>query len=151
MVEAAEDRLSVSGQEYLQDYVYRSGIIAYREALILYMMCGKWTRDIAEYMQWSLDYQLWVMDKVFGRLIRLNHEAAQEAERAVPTVKNLLTEMNDEFSAEDLKRHFVLLGKKADSVNGYLRQQLHRKNLTRKGNGYCKTERFKQRYESAGC
>lgn len=147
LIEQMEDKLSVSGQEYLLDYVYRAGIIAFRESLLLYMMTGKWSRDIAEYMAWSLEYQLWVMDKVFGHQIRLAHEAAQEAERHVPLVKNLLTDMAETFTADELKRHFISLGKKPSAVAGYLRQQLHRKNLTRHGELYRKTERFKERYE----
>ena len=147
LIEQMEDKLSVSGQEHLLDYVYRAGIIAFRESLLLYMMTGKWSRDIAEYMAWSLEYQLWVMDKVFGRQIRSSHEAAQEAERNIPLVKNLLTDMAETFTADDLKRHFIALGKKPSAVGNYLRQQLHRKNLTRHGEAYRKTERFKQRYE----
>ncbi|MBQ8770129.1 MAG: DUF3987 domain-containing protein [Bacteroides sp.] len=147
LIEQMEDKLSVSGQEHLLDYVYRAGIIAFRESLLLYMMTGKWSRDIAEYMAWSLEYQLWVMDKVFGRQIRLSHEAAQEAERNIPLVKNLLTDMAETFTADDLKRHFISLGKKPSAVGNYLRQQLHRKNLSRHGEAYRKTERFKQRYE----
>lgn len=148
LVEQTEDRLSVNGQEYLQDYVYRSGIIAFREALILYIMTGKWTKEIADYMAWSLHYQLWVMDKVFGRIIRLAHEAAMDAERSVPYVQNLLTAMTETFTADALKRHFVSLGKKSTSVATYLRQQVHRGNLRRTAEGgYTKTERFRQRYE----
>lgn len=147
LVEQAEDRLSVNGQEYLQDYVYRAGIIAFREALILYMMTGKWTKEIADYMEWSLHYQLWCMDKVFGRIIRSAHEAMAEAERTVPVVQNLLTAMSDSFTADALKRHFITLGKKSSSVDSYLRQQVHRGNLRRTADGgYAKTERFRERY-----
>ena len=148
LVEQMEDRLSVNGQEYLQDYVYRSGIIAFREALILFIMTGKWTKEIADYMAWSIEYQLWCMDKVFGRTIRLAHEAAMDAERTVPTVQNLLTAMTESFDVDALKRHFVSLGKKGASVSAYLRQQVHRGNLRRTADGgYMKTERFRQRYE----
>ena len=125
----------------------RQGFVTGMVVALLYMMTGKWSRDIAEYMAWSLEYQLWVMDKVFGRQIRSSHEAAQEAERNVPLVKNLLTDMAETFTADDLKRHFIALGKKPSAVGNYLRQQLHRKNLTRHGEAYRKTERFKQRYE----
>jgi len=59
----------------------------------------------------------------------------------------LLTDMAETFTADDLKRHFIALGKKPSAVGNYLRQQLHRKNLTRHGEAYRKTERFKQRYE----
>ena len=147
LMESAEDRLAVNGQDHLAAYVYRASIIAYREAIILYLATGKWTREIADYMAWSLDYQLWVMDKVFGRQIRLAHEEAQAAERMVPVVQNLLTAMPDEFGVDDLKRHFISVGKKVTSVSSYLRQQVHRGNLTRTLHGYCKTERFRQRYE----
>ena len=148
LVDETEDRLSVSGQEHLLDYVYRSGIIAYREAMILYVMTGKWTKEIADYMAWSLHYQLWCMDKMFGRLIRSAHEAAMDAERTVPTVQNLLTAMSDEFTKDDLKRHFIALGKKGNTTANYLRQQVHRGNLRRTADGgYAKTERFRLRYE----
>lgn len=150
LIDKAEDRLMVNGQEYLSDYVYRAGIIAFRESILLYLMTGKWTHDIAEYMSWSLDYQLWCVDKIFGRQIRLAHEAEQQAASTVPVVKNLLTDMSDEFTADDLKRHFLTLGKKATAVSNYLRQQLHRGNLLRTASGgYAKSRRFKERYESS--
>jgi hypothetical protein len=88
------------------------------------------------------------MDKVFGRIIRLAHEAAADAERTVPAVQNLLTAMTETFDVDALKRHFVSLGKKSASVASYLRQQVHRGNLRRTAEGgYRKTERFLQRYE----
>ena len=147
LVDEAEDNLSVNGQQHLMDYVYRSGIIAFREAMLLYIMLGKWTKEIANYMAWSLNYQLWVMERVFGRTIRLAYEAAQEAERNVPIVKNLLVDLPDDFTSEQLKRHFIALCKKSSTISTYLRQQVHRKNLRREGDRYFKTERFKQRYE----
>lgn len=147
LVDEAEDNLSVNGQQHLMDYVYRSGIIAFREAMLLYIMLGKWTKEIANYMAWSLNYQLWVMERVFGRTIRLAYEAAQEAERNVPIVKNLLVDLPSDFTSEQLKRHFIALGKKSSTISTYLRQQVHRKNLRREGDRYFKTERFKQRYE----
>lgn len=111
-------------------------------------MTGKWTRDIADYMAWSLRYQLWVTDKVFGRLILRAHDEAKLAERHTPIVKNLMADLPDEFTSAQLRAHFVTIGKKAEAATPYLRTQVHRGNLHRLDEThYRKTERFKERYE----
>ena len=142
------DSLSLSDKDYLVPYVRRAAIIAFREGMMLYIMMGKWTREIADYVEWSLKYQLWCCDRFFGRRIRGAYEDEKAAERGNSAVqKNLLADVPDEFVAEDMKRLFVGLGKKAEAASAYLRQQVKRGNVVRTDNGFRKTERFRQRYE----
>ena len=81
---------------------YRATVIAWLKGMMLYVMNGeKWTKEIQDYMEWSLRYDLWVKMHVIGKML---DDAFSEEEQS--TAKrgpmNMLTLLNNEFKLEDL-------------------------------------------------
>ena len=81
---------------------------------MLYVMNGeKWTKDIQDYMEWSLRYDLWVKMHVIGKML----DAAFDDEENATSKRgpmNMLTLLKDEFTMEDLILVRRKLGKSVD-------------------------------------
>lgn len=67
LAEQLQDDLMDDADEVLAPFVPRAVTIAYWKAMILYIMQGKWSQDIANYMEWSLRRDLWVKMHFFGK------------------------------------------------------------------------------------
>ena len=81
---------------------YRSTVIAWLKGMMLYVMNGeKWTKEIQDYMEWSLRYDLWVKMNIIGKML---DEAQNEEVNATSSrgPKNMLLMLKDEFKIEDL-------------------------------------------------
>ena len=81
---------------------YRSTVIAWLKGMMLYVMNGeKWTKEIQDYMEWSLRYDLWVKMNIIGKML---DEAQNEEVNATSSrgPKNMLLLLKDEFKIEDL-------------------------------------------------
>ncbi len=81
---------------------YRSTVIAWLKGMMLYVMNGeKWTKEIQDYMEWSLRYDLWVKMNIIGKML---DEAQNEEVNATSNrgPKNMLLLLKDEFKIEDL-------------------------------------------------
>ena len=69
---------------------------------MLYIMNGeKWTKEIQDYMEWSLRYDLWVKMLVIGKMldVAMGEEVNATSNRGP---KNMLLLLKDEFKIEDL-------------------------------------------------
>ena len=90
------------GSESYQVLSLRATVIAWLKGMMLYCMNGeKWTKEIQDYMEWSLRYDLWVKMHVIGKML----DTAMGEEDAATAKKgpmNMLTLLNDEFTIEDL-------------------------------------------------
>ena len=81
---------------------YRSTVIAWLKGMMLYVMNGeKWTKEIQDYMEWSLRYDLWVKMNIIGKMLddAQNEEVNATSNRGP---KNMLLLLKDEFKIEDL-------------------------------------------------
>ena len=97
-----EKLASLYGSEPYLVLSYRATVIAWLKGMMLYCMNGeKWTKEIQEYMEWSLRYDLWCKMEVFGKML---DDAFSDEEKA--TAKkgpmNMLELLKDEFTMEDL-------------------------------------------------
>ena len=97
-----EQLASLYGSEPYLVLSYRATVIAWLKGMMLYVMNGeKWTKEIQDYMEWSLRYDLWVKMHVIGKML---DDAFSEEEQS--TAKrgpmNMLTLLNNEFKLEDL-------------------------------------------------
>ncbi|MDD6895479.1 MAG: hypothetical protein PUD51_06395, partial [Prevotellaceae bacterium] len=109
-----EKLASLYGSEPYLVLSYRATVIAWLKGMMLYVMNGeKWTKEIQDYMEWSLRYDLWVKMHVIGKMLE---EAMGEEDNA--TTKrgpmNMLTLLNDEFNINDLILVRKKLGKPVD-------------------------------------
>ena len=81
---------------------YRSTVIAWLKGMMLYVMNGeKWTKEIQDYMEWSLRYDLWVKMNIIGKMLdEAQNEEVNATSRRGP--QNMLLMLKDEFKIEDL-------------------------------------------------
>ena len=109
-----EQLASLYGSEPYLVLSYRATVIAWLKGMMLYVMNGeKWTKDIQDYMEWSLRYDLWVKMHVIGKML----DAAFDDEENATSKRgpmNMLTLLKDEFTMEDLILVRKKLGKSVD-------------------------------------
>ena len=109
-----EQLASLYGSEPYLVLSYRATVIAWLKGMMLYVMNGeKWTKDIQDYMEWSLRYDLWVKMHVIGKML----DAAFDDEENATSKRgpmNMLTLLKDEFTMEDLILVRRKLGKSVD-------------------------------------
>ena len=69
---------------------------------MLYVMNGeKWTKEIQDYMEWSLRYDLWVKMNIIGKMLdEAQNEEVNATSRRGP--QNMLLMLKGEFKMEDL-------------------------------------------------
>ena len=108
---------------------YRSTVIAWLKGMMLYVMNGeKWTKEIQDYMEWSLRYDLWVKMNIIGKMLdEAQNEEVNATSRRGPA--NMLMLLKDEFKIEDLIMVRKRLGKSVEitQVRNQLQQWRLRK------------------------
>ena len=103
---------------------YRANVIAYLKAMVLYVAQGyHWSEDIADYVRWSEQMDLWCKMRFFGT--QLEEEIQQEVKQINASPQNLLSTLPDEFTYEQFLRHRQQQGKCGDGKNT-LRTWKHR-------------------------
>ena len=100
MSEQCADESALSDDDVYQDLAYRAVTIAYLKAMVLYIANDMtWTKDIAEFAEWSLRYDLWCKCHFFGQ--QVSEEKAMEVVKARRGRKNLLEMLPESFTLQD--------------------------------------------------
>lgn len=123
----------------------RANVIGFLKAMTLYVAEGGWSTEIAEFVKWSVEYDMWCKMQVFGDIL----QSELESENLPPRQrKNLLYMLPDTFTREDAISLRKRIGKNSN-VNGMLRQWVHREYiaLDMEKNVYVKTDARYKRYE----
>ena len=119
-----DKRASLYESEAYRILSYRANVIAYLKAMVLYVAQGyHWSEDIAEYVRWSEQMDLWCKMRFFGT--QLEEEIQQEVKQINASPQNLLSTLPDEFTYEQFLRHRQQQGKCGDGKNT-LRTWKHR-------------------------
>ena len=119
-----DKRASLYESEAYRILSYRANVIAYLKAMVLYVAQGyHWSEDIAEYVRWSEQMDLWCKVRFFGT--QLEEEILQEVKQINASPQNLLSTLPDEFTYEQFLRHRQQQGKCGDGKNT-LRTWKHR-------------------------
>ena len=119
-----DKRASLYESEAYRILSYRANVIAYLKAMVLYVAQGyHWSEDIAEYVRWSEQMDLWCKMRFFGT--QLEEEILQEVKQINASPQNLLSTLPDEFTYEQFLRHRQQQGKCGDGKNT-LRTWKHR-------------------------
>ena len=100
LIDCAEDRALMMGNDSYRDLSYRAADIAFRKAILLYVMNGmKWSKEIEEFVTWTFNYNLWV------KMCLLGEEAAQKLAQdnrvMKPGVPCLLEQLGDSFTKQE--------------------------------------------------
>ena len=79
---------------------YRANVIAWLKGMVLYVAHGyKWSKEIAEFVHWTQQYNLWCKMLYFGK--QLEKELREEVEiQSQSGPQNLLDLLSDEFTKE---------------------------------------------------
>lgn len=111
-----DKRASLYESEAYRILSYRANVIAYLKAMVLYVAQGyHWSEDIAEYVRWSEQMDLWCKMRFFGT--QLEEEILQEVKQINASPQNLLSTLPDEFTYEQFLRHRQQQGKYGDGKN----------------------------------
>ena len=126
---------------------YRANVIAWLKGMVLFVAHGcKWSKEIADFVRWSQQYNLWCKMLYFGQqLERELHEEVEIQRQSGP--QNLLELLPDEFTKEQYHQMRQQQGK-AGNGDGTLRCWQSRGYIVcdNASGRFCKTEAYKQKY-----
>ena len=127
---------------------YRANVIAWLKGMVLYVAQGyKWTKEIADFVRWSEQYNLWCKMLYFGQQLEKELREEVEIERQSGP-RNLLELLPDEFGREEYQLMRQRQGKSGDGVTTLkkwvVRGYIFRDEATGK---YCKTEAYLKKFK----
>ena len=126
---------------------YRANVIAWLKGMLLFVAHGYcWSKEIAEFVRWSQQYNLWCKMLYFGQ--QLEKELREEVEiQHQSGPQNLLELLPDEFSRDQYRQMRGSLGRKGDGEST-LRTWAARGYIAYDdvSGRYCKTESYKLKF-----
>lgn len=109
-----------TGDAVFDNLGHRALVIVFRKACLLYAANGlKWERSIEGFCRWSLHYDMWLKLHFFGDLIR---SADGEVKTSHRGPRNLLEQLPEEFTRQDVVNVRQLAGKDAEGTSQMLAQ-----------------------------
>ena len=122
-----EDTYAGTDSESIKTFAPRAITIAYWKAMILYIMAGqKWSKDIENYVEWSLKRDLWTKLHFFGKKLEEDIDAENNLETYHP--KNILEILPETFSEEEFIRARECNGLKGN-YKGHLKKLRQRRQI----------------------
>lgn len=142
------DTADLSGDDVFEMLSYRANRMAYDKALLLYIAQGYvWSKDIADFCQWSEQYDMWCKMHFFGQQMREKIREKQQPVNHGP--RNILDLLPNRFAKHDLQAVHRAQGLSGDVMQliynwtsrGYIAQD----EVTKE---YIKTEKYLKRHKS---
>ena len=100
LLDRAEERALMMGNESYTQFSYRAVAIAFRKSILLYIMCGmKWTKEIEEFIIWSFDYDMWCKMCLLG--LEIKEKLERDNRIMKPGVPCMLEQLGDSFTREE--------------------------------------------------
>ena len=147
MKQENKDAAKLYESEAYRVFSYRANVIAWLKGMVLYVAHGyKWSREIAKFVRWTQQYNLWCKMLYFGQ--QLERELREEVEiQRQSGPQNLLELLPDEFTKEQYHQMRQSQGK-TGSGDGTLRSWQSRGYIAydEVTGRYCKTETYKQKF-----
>lgn len=107
-------RARLYDSEAYKVFSYRANVIAWLKGMVLYVAHGcKWSKEMAEFVRWSMQYNLWCKMMYFGQPMEREIRLEMEMQRKSGP-KNLLELLPDEFSKEEYRLMRQSQGKAGD-------------------------------------
>lgn len=107
-----DDQYANTDSEALSTFASRAITIAYWKAMILYVMEGKWSQAIENYVEWSLKRDIWVKLHYFGK--KMEDELDKETKLQTYHPKNILDILPDSFTEDQFVQARLQLGLKGN-------------------------------------
>ena len=150
MKQENRDAAKLYESEAYRVFSYRANVIAWLKGMVLYVAHGyKWSREIADFVRWSQQYNLWCKMLYFGQ--QLEKELREEVEiQRQSGPQNLLELLPDEFTREQYYQMRQSQGRTADG-DSTLRVWTKRGHIVFDvtTGRYRKTEAYKKKYGKA--
>ncbi len=147
MKQENKDTAKLYDSEAYLVFSYRANVIAWLKGMLLYVAHGyKWSKEIAEFVRWTQQYNLWCKMLYFGQ--QLESELRTEVEiQSHSGPKNLLDLLPDEFDREQYRLMRLNQGKVGDG-DPTLRQWVKRGHIVydEATGRYCKTEEYQRKF-----
>ena len=147
MKQENKDAAKLYESEAYRVFSYRANVIAWLKGMVLYVAHGyKWSHEIAEFVRWTQQYNLWCKMLYFGQ--QLERELREEVEiQRQSGPQNLLELLPDEFTKEQYYQMRQQQGK-TGSGDGTLRSWQSRGYIAydEVTGRYCKTETYKKKF-----
>ena len=147
MKQENKDAAKLYESEAYRVFSYRANVIAWLKGMVLYVAHGyKWSKEIAEFVRWTQQYNLWCKMLYFGQ--QLEKELREEIEiQRQSGPQNLLELLPDEFTKEQYRQMRQQQGKTGNG-DGTLRSWQSRGYIAydESSGRYCKTEEYKRKY-----
>ena len=90
----------LSQSETYWNLSFRANVIAYLKACVLFVAHGyTWTKEMEQFVRWSLQYDLWCKMQFFGEAIEQAEQGGSASNRRGP--RNLLELLPNEFTFDD--------------------------------------------------
>ena len=122
--ECAEfSRLSQS--RVYENLSFRANVIAWLKGCVLYI-CNdyRWSKEIEDFVRWSLKYDLWCKMQFFGAAIEVANQEGEHSQKRGP--RNLLELLPDEFNVHDADIVRQANGMDTRGTRNMLSQWVHR-------------------------
>ena len=96
----------LSDNEAFEVLSFRANLIAYHKAMLIYLMEGcQWSQEIADFMRWSEEYDLWCKMKFFGEALQmLINQDKTEGKRGPQNMLELLPKTFTKEQAKEMRR-----------------------------------------------
>ena len=147
MKQENKDAAKLYESEAYSVFSYRANVIAWLKGMVLYVAHGnKWSKEIAEFVRWTQQYNLWCKMLYFGQ--QLEKELREEVEiQRQSGPQNLLELLPDEFTKEQYYQMRQQQGK-TGSGDGTLRSWQSRGYIVydEVSGRFCKTETYKKKF-----
>ena len=106
LLERCQDIGALTEDDVYKDMSYRAVTIAYMKAMVLYIANGmSWEKSIADFMEWSLMYDLWCKSHFFGQEVMAeNEKESQLGHRGRKNMLDLLPRRFTRKEAEGVRR-----------------------------------------------
>ena len=116
MCERNEDLAELSDDEEFETLSYRANRICYDKAMLLFIADGyQWSKAIADFCEWSNQYDLWCKMHFFGQQMR--QTVQEQLTVNLRGVQNMLELLPDRFTREDVAAIRRAQGKDANPTH----------------------------------
>ena len=94
------DFARLSQSRVYENFSFRANVIAFIKAMVLYVAHGEvWTKEMEDFVRWSLRYDLWCKMHFFGQAIEDEESSSRNSNRRGP--RNLLDLLPEVFTREE--------------------------------------------------
>ena len=124
------DTARLTQSRVYENLSFRANVIAYLKACVLYVANGyKWEKEIADFVRWSEQYDLWCKMRFFASAIEQAETEGERSNRRGP--RNLLQLLPNQFTMQEAEALRLQHGLDRKGTRQMLRQWVYREYINR--------------------